>query len=53
MELSFITPEDLYAIVERVVARVWHEHKGVTLPIPFRRMAYRQAIAKVRPPYYH
>ena len=47
MEMSFITPDDIYALIEGLVARVWAEYKGVTLTTPFRHMSYRDAISKV------
>ena len=44
VEMSFITPEDLYEVMEGLMARVWKELKGVELPLPFPRMSYREAM---------
>ena len=49
LEMSFIGPEDIYRLIESLVARVWREFKGVSLTTPFRHMSYRDAIRKVWP----
>jgi aspartyl-tRNA synthetase len=44
VEMSFITPEDIYAIMEGMIARVWRECIGVEVPTPFPRLPYEQAM---------
>jgi aspartyl-tRNA synthetase len=44
LEMSFVCPEDIYAILEGYVAQVWQETLGVTVPLPLRRMEYREAM---------
>jgi aspartyl-tRNA synthetase len=44
VEMSFVTEEDIYATVEGLVSRVWQDIVGVTLPRPFLRMPYAEAM---------
>jgi aspartyl-tRNA synthetase len=44
VEMSFITPEDVYSIMEGMIARVWRECIGVEVPTPFPRLPYEQAM---------
>ncbi|MBA2444554.1 MAG: aspartate--tRNA ligase, partial [Nocardioidaceae bacterium] len=46
VELSFCTPEDVQALIEGLLARLWRELLGheVTLPIP--RMTYAEAMRR-------
>lgn len=46
LEMSFVAPEDVQGIVERVLARVWQELAGRTLEVPFARMRYDEAMAR-------
>jgi aspartyl-tRNA synthetase len=46
LEMSFVGEEDIYGVVERVIARAFQEALGVTLPTPFPRMSHHQAKAK-------
>ena len=55
LEMSFATPPMVYEIVEGALAACFREI-GVEIPRPFRRMPYRDAIAKygigqARPPF--
>ena len=44
VEASFITREDVYALFEGMLQRVWKEVLGVDLPAPFPRMAFVDAM---------
>lgn len=44
LEASFIDREDMYALVEGLLARIWKETLGVELPLPFPRMSYYEAM---------
>jgi len=44
VEASFITREDVYALFEGMLKKVWQEVLGVDLPTPFPRMAYGDAM---------
>lgn len=44
MELSFIEPEDIFALVEGLLARVFKEAKGVEIEVPFQRLVYQDAM---------
>ena len=46
LEMSFINEEDVYAIIEELMYRVFKELKGVELKIPFPRIAFSEAQAK-------
>ncbi|MDO8643956.1 MAG: aspartate--tRNA ligase [bacterium] len=46
IEMSFITPEDLFPIMEEMIAKVWKMGLGETLKTPFPRITYREAIDK-------
>ncbi|MEZ4474187.1 MAG: aspartate--tRNA ligase [bacterium] len=44
LEMSFIVPEDVFAIIEGLLKGVFEAIRGVTLPTPFRRMSYAEAM---------
>lgn len=44
IEMSFIDREDMYALVEGLLARMWKDVLGVEIPRPFPRMAYHDAM---------
>lgn len=44
IEMSFIDREDMYALVEGLLARMWKEVLGVEIPLPFPRMAYHDTM---------
>ncbi len=46
VEMSFITPEDLYVVMEGLMAVIWKEMKGVDLETPFPRMSYYEAMER-------
>src|SRR4051794_16860476 len=45
IEASFITREDIMSVAEGLIAALWQE-AGVTIPIPFPRMKYADAVER-------
>jgi aspartyl-tRNA synthetase len=45
LEASFVSAEDIQAVVERVLVDLWEE-AGHTVPRPFRRMAWTEALER-------
>ncbi len=46
IEMSFIDEEDIYAIVEKVFARIFREIKGIELKLPLPRMPWIEAMER-------
>ena len=46
LEMSFINEEDVYAIIEELMYRIFKELKGIELKIPFPRLSFSEAQAK-------
>ncbi|MBF0189954.1 MAG: aspartate--tRNA ligase [Magnetococcales bacterium] len=46
LEMSFVEPDQVIGLVESLVVRLFHEVLGVTLPSPFPRMTYDEAMAR-------
>jgi aspartyl-tRNA synthetase len=46
IELSFITPEDLYEEMERLFVAIFREVKGIEVETPFPRMTYAEAMTR-------
>ncbi len=46
VEMSFLDEEDVYALVEELLARVWREVLDVEVPTPFARMPFLEAMAR-------
>jgi aspartyl-tRNA synthetase len=46
IEMSFVSEEDIYGTVERLMAAVWREVAGVEIEIPFPRMSYEESMLK-------
>lgn len=44
LELSFIDREDMYALIEGLMAKVWKETLGVDIATPFPRMPFHEAM---------
>ncbi len=44
LEMSFIDREDMYALIEGLVARIWKDVLGVEVPQKFERMPYVDAM---------
>lgn len=46
IELSFIDREDMYALIEGLMKRIWKDVLGVEIETPFRRMSYHEAMER-------
>jgi aspartyl-tRNA synthetase len=46
LEMSFITREDMYALIEGLLARVWEVARGEKLVTPFPRMPFTEAMER-------
>ena len=44
IEMSFIEREDIYALVEGLLKRVWKTALNLEVPTPFKRLSFEQAI---------
>ncbi len=44
LEMAFVDVDNILDVVERSLAHVWQEVAGVKVPVPFRRMAYDDAM---------
>ena len=46
VEMSFITREDMYAMIEGLLATVWQAARGEKIPTPFPRMQFIEAMER-------
>ncbi len=46
MEMSFISQEDIFAVVEEVVAAIVKDAVGASLQVPFTRLTYQEAMSQ-------
>jgi len=46
IEMSFIDQEDILAVAEKIVAKIWYESVGYTIPLPLARMTYADAMSR-------
>ncbi len=46
VEMSFVTREDVLTMIEGLVAHIWKVARNETLPTPFPRMAYPEAMER-------
>jgi aspartyl-tRNA synthetase len=44
LEMSFVTREDIYAVIEGLVKAVWKEGRGVEVKTPFPRVTFTEAM---------
>ena len=44
IEASFVTPSDIYALTEGMLAAIFKTTRGIEIPTPFPRLTYREAI---------
>jgi len=44
IEMSFVTPEDVYEVVEGMLGSIFKQVKGIDIPRPFPRMPYQEAM---------
>lgn len=45
LEMSFVTQDDVFGMLEGMFAEIWKDIKGIDLSLPFRRMTYDEAIS--------
>jgi aspartyl-tRNA synthetase len=46
LEMSFVTQDDVFTIVEGLIKKLWGEVLGVDVPTPFMRMDFDESMAK-------
>jgi aspartyl-tRNA synthetase len=46
IEMSFIEREDIYALIEGLLKRVWKTALGMDIQTPFKRLSYHDAISR-------
>ncbi|MBF8252086.1 MAG: aspartyl-tRNA synthetase [Actinobacteria bacterium] len=46
IEMSFIDQEDILAVAEKIVAKIWKETVGYTIELPLKRMTYAEAMSR-------
>jgi aspartyl-tRNA synthetase len=44
IEASFVKPDDLFKLIEKMFQRVFRETRGVEIPVPFKRMTHADAM---------
>ncbi len=44
VEASFVRPEDIYALAEGMLARIFRDARGIEIATPFERLSYREAV---------
>src|SRR3954470_21496290 len=44
LEMSFIDREDIYALIEGLLKRVWKTALNLDIPTPFKRMSFQEAL---------
>jgi aspartyl-tRNA synthetase len=44
LEMSFIDREDIYALIEGLLKRIWKTALGMDIPTPFKRISYEEAL---------
>ncbi|HEV2210060.1 MAG TPA: aspartate--tRNA ligase [Verrucomicrobiae bacterium] len=44
IEMSFIEREDIYALIEGLLKRIWKTALNLEVPTPFKRMSFREAL---------
>ena len=46
VEMSFVSQEDVFAVIEGMLASIWKECLGVTLKVPFERLPFEEAMTR-------
>jgi aspartyl-tRNA synthetase len=46
VEMSFVKQDDVFEIIEGLIAKLWKEVLGVTVPTPFPRLDFDESMAK-------
>ena len=44
IEASFVDPDDIFAVIEGMLAAIFKTAHGIDIPTPFKRLTYREAI---------
>ena len=44
IELSFVEREDMYALIENMLKKIWKDVLDIDIPTPFKRMHYEEAM---------
>jgi len=44
IEMSFIEREDIYALIEGLLQRVWKTALNIDIPVPFKRLTFEEAL---------
>src|SRR5207245_8793800 len=44
IEMSFIEREDIYALIEGLLQRIWKTALNIDVPTPFKRLSHHEAI---------
>lgn len=44
MEMSFVTPDDVFAVAEGMMAHIWEKVLGIKIPTPFPRYSYEEVM---------
>ena len=48
MEMSFVTEEDIFSVIERLIKFVWKEALDEDIKIPFERITYKEAVQRYK-----
>jgi aspartyl-tRNA synthetase len=46
IEASFVTPEDIFAVTEGMLAAIFRATRNIEIKIPFERLTYREAVGR-------
>ncbi len=46
LEMSFVTQDDVFAVIEGLIQKLWKEILGIDVPTPFMRMDFDESMAK-------
>ncbi|MCF7798925.1 aspartate--tRNA ligase [Candidatus Woesearchaeota archaeon] len=46
LEMSFVDEDDIYTLLEGMITHVWKKAINVTIPLPFPRLSYNEAMLK-------
>ena len=46
LELSFVSQDDVFGVVERLLRTLWKDVLGIDIPTPFRRMPFDESMAR-------
>ena len=48
IEASFVTPDDIFALTEGMLAAIFKAARNIDIKTPFDRLTYREAISRLR-----